>query len=67
MPIVGVNHCLPILYIYKIMVHFYTTENTIYLFAIGYMINPSIHFNKIFKTQIENDWVVIFLSGQQKY
>ena len=53
MTMVGVNHRLPILYLSKIIVHIYTTENTIYLFAIGYMINPSLHFNKIFKTQVE--------------
>ena len=35
MPIVGVNYCLPILHLYKIMVHIYTTEKTIHQFAIG--------------------------------
>ena len=53
MPIVGVNHCLPILHTTKRMVHIYTTGKTIHQFAIGYTINPSIKFNKIFKTQVE--------------
>ena len=53
MPIVGVNHCLRILHLFKILVHIYTTENTINQFSIGYMINPSIHFNKVFKTQVQ--------------
>ena len=35
MKIVGVNHCPPILHLYKIMVHIYTTEKTIHQFAIG--------------------------------
>ena len=42
MPIVGVNHRLPILHLFKRMVHIYTTDKTIHQFAIGYIINPSI-------------------------
>ena len=38
--IVGVNYCLPILNLSKIMVHIYTTGKTINQFSIGYMINP---------------------------
>ena len=53
MPIVGVNHSLPILHLSKIMLHVYTTGKTIYQFAIGYTINPSLKFNKIFKTKFE--------------
>ena len=54
MPIVGVNHRLPILHMSKIMVHIYTEDKTVHQFAIGYMINPSLHFNKMFTTQVEN-------------
>ena len=36
-----------------IMVHIYTTENTVYQFSIGYIINPCLHINKMFKTQVE--------------
>ena len=53
MPIVGVNIHLPILHMSKIMVHIYTTDKTVHQFYIGYMINPSLHINKIFKTQVE--------------
>ena len=35
------------------MVHIYTTEKTIHQFAIGYMIEPSLYFNNIFKTKVE--------------
>ena len=64
MRILGVNHNLPILHMSKRMVHIYTTGKTIHQFSMGYMINPSLQFNKIFKTQVENAWVIIFLLGQ---
>ena len=54
MPIVGVNHSLPILHLSKIMLHCYTTGKTINEFEIGYMINPSLNFNNAFRTQVEN-------------
>ena len=53
MLIVGVNSRLPILHMSKIMVHIYTTGKTIHQFTICYMINPSLQFKKIFKTQVE--------------
>ena len=53
MPIVGVNQRLPIIHISKIMVHIYTIYKTVHQFAIGYSINPSLHINKMFKTQVE--------------
>ena len=53
MPIVGVNYCLPILHLYKIMVHIYTTGKTIHQFPIGYIINPSLKFNSVLRTQAE--------------
>ena len=53
MPILGVNNRQPILHMSKIMVHCYTTDETINLFAIGYMINPSLKFNNTFRTQVE--------------
>ena len=53
MKIEGVNHRLPILHLSKIMVHIYTTEKTIHQFAIGYMINPYLHFNKVFREQVQ--------------
>ena len=53
MPIVGVNHRQPILHTSKIMVHCYTTDETIHRFAISYMINPSLQFSNVFRTQVE--------------
>ena len=41
----------------KIMVHFYYIDYSINQFSIGHMINPSLHFNKVFREKIE-----IFLS-----
>ena len=64
MEIVGVNHSLPILHMSKIMVHIYSTEKTIHQFAIGYMINPSLRINRIFRKQVQNAWVVLFLLKQ---
>ena len=55
MPIVGVNHHIPILHTSKRMVHIYTTGKTINQFSIGYMINPSLKFNNKFIIQVEND------------
>ena len=53
MPILGVNHSLPILNLLRIMVHIYTTGKTIHQSEIGYMVNTSLQLNKIFKTQVE--------------
>ena len=53
MSLVGVNHCQPILYMSKIMVYYYSTDETINPFAIGYMINPSLNCNKVFIVQVE--------------
>ena len=53
MPILGVNHRLPILHISKRMVNIYTTGKTISPFAIGCIINTSIDFNNEFRTQVE--------------
>ena len=52
MPIVGLNHRQPILHMSKIMVQFYTTDETINQFAIGYMIKPSLKFNNVFIIQV---------------
>ena len=52
MPIAWVDFSLPILHMSKRMVHIYIIEKTVHQSAIGYMINPSLYFNKIFKTQV---------------
>ena len=46
--LVGVNHHQPILYTIKRMAYIYATGEQIIKFTIGYMINPSIHINKVF-------------------
>ena len=35
------------------MVHIYSIDNIINLFSIGYMINPSLHVNKLIREQFE--------------
>ena len=35
------------------MVHIYTIDKNVNQFSIGYMINPYLHINKMFKTQVE--------------
>ena len=52
-PIVGVNNCPYILHVSKLMVHVYTIYKTVHQFAIDYMINPSLHIKKMFRTQVE--------------
>ena len=37
----------------KIMVHIYLTDERINPFTIGYIINPSLHVNKVFREQFE--------------
>ena len=53
MPIVGVNHLIPILHMSKITVYINSSEKTVHQFAISYMINPSLHIKKMLKTQVE--------------
>ena len=36
------------------MVYIYATDEKINQFAIGYMIKPSLHINKVFREQVEN-------------
>ena len=66
MPLVGVNHFQPILHMPKIMVHCYSTYETINKFAISYMINPSLNCNKVFRVQVEKTEVFNFIIGKWK-
>ena len=66
MPLLGVNHIQPILHMSTRMVHCYSTDETINQFVIGYMINPSLNCNKVFRIQVENDSVFRFLIGKWK-
>ena len=37
----------------KIMVHIYSIDNSINQFSVVYMINPSLHVNKVIREQVE--------------
>ena len=54
MALVGLNHRRPILHMSKIMVHCYSTDESINQFSISYMINPSLNCSKVFRKQFEN-------------
>ena len=60
MPSVGVNNCQPILHISKIMIHCYSTDESMNQFSIGYMINHSLNCNKVFREQVEKLLSVLF-------
>ena len=64
MKILGVNHRLPILNQFKIMVHIYTTGKTIHPFSIGYMINTLLQFKTYSEQRLKNVWVVTFQLGK---
>ena len=59
-PLVGVNYSQPILHMSKIMVHCYSTYESINPFAIGYMVNPSLNCNRVFIEQVEKCLSVSF-------
>ena len=52
-PLIGVNHRQPIIKTHNIMVYLYSTDEKTNQFAIGYMINPSLHTNRVFREQVE--------------
>ena len=52
-PLIGVNHRQPIIHMSKITVYLYTTDEQMNKFAIGYMINPSLHVNRVFREEVE--------------
>ena len=51
-PLVGLNHRQDILHMPRIMVHYYSTDETINQFAIGCIINPSLNCNKVLRIQV---------------
>ena len=53
LPLVGVNHCQPILHIPKGLVYLCTTYKCINQFAIGYMIKHTLNNNKVFIEKVE--------------
>ena len=51
-PLVGLNHRQDILHMPRIMVHYYSTDETINQFATGCIINPSLNCNKVLRIQV---------------
>ena len=47
--LLGVTHCLTLFHMYTNFVYFHNAEERITEIAIGYMVNPTIHVNKVFK------------------
>ena len=50
---VGANNRQLIIHMSKRMVYFYTTDEKINRFLIGYMIKSSLHIKKVFREQVE--------------
>ena len=63
MTLVRVNHRQPILHMSKIMIHCYSTDETINQFSIGYTIKPSLNCNEVFRVQVEKLLSVSFASN----
>ena len=50
----------------KIMVQCYSTDETVNQFSIGYIINPSLNCNKVFRLQVEKYLSVSFASRKME-
>ena len=48
-PLLGVNHHLPIFHMSKLIININSTEKRINKSAIGYMVNPKLNVNKVFR------------------
>ena len=59
-PFVEVNYHQPILQMTKIMVHCYSADESIDQISIGYMVNPSLNCNRVFREQVEKCLSVSF-------
>ena len=66
MPLLGVNNRRPIFQMFKRMVHCYYTDESINQFLIGYIINPSLNCNKVFREKVENYVSVSFHKNTMK-
>ena len=53
LPLLGVNHRQPLLNMSKRLVYLYTTDEHINQFEIGYIINPTLHDNKVFRKKLK--------------
>ena len=49
LPLIGVKHRQPIVHMYKRLVYLYTTDKQVNQFAVGFMINPSLHVKRVFR------------------
>ena len=65
--IVGVNYCLPILYMSKTFVYVNSIEKLLNQFLIGYMVKPTLNVNKVFRDQVENSWKKILFKYRLWY
>ena len=52
LPLLEVNRRLPLLHMSKNIVHVNTIEECINQFSIGYIINPTLHVDKVFRDQV---------------
>ena len=52
-PLLGVNLCQTTLHMSKILVYLYTTDRCIDQFETCFMINLTLHVNKVFIEQVE--------------
>ena len=52
-PLLGLYHRQPLLHMSKIFVYINTTYERINPFSIGYMINPTLQVNKVFRDKVE--------------
>ena len=52
MPVIGVNNCIHILHMSKILLHCYTKAKISNQLETSYMINPSLKFNNTFIKQL---------------
>ena len=63
LPLLGVNHCLPILYMSQNNMYMNSIGKRMNQFAIEYIVNPTLKINKVFSDQVEKKLEEIFHSS----
>ena len=58
--LIGVNYCQTLIHMYRILVDLYPTEKQINQFSVGYIINPLLHVNEVFREKVENVLIATF-------
>ena len=53
LPLLGVDNCQPLLHIYNTFIYINSTETSINRFSIEYMVNRTLHVNKVFREQLD--------------